>query len=749
MNTGEMSVNQKKFCFLSSYPPRECGIATFTKDLAFAMDRRFNPKLKSKVIALNENIGLYNYSKKVIMQIDCKNIAEYINVAKEINENDEIKLICIQHEFGLFGGEEGSYLIPFLETVQKPVVVTFHSVVPGPDNIRRNVVRFIASKSAAIIVMAKKAIEILKNDYGIEEEKIHLVYHGIPNIQLRNTEEYKEKLRLQGKTVLATFGLLSRGKGVEYVIQSLPRLVDKYPNLLYIIIGETHPVVRREDGEKYRNKLISEVERLGLQNHVKFYNKFLTLNELIDYLSATDIYICTNLDEHQIVSGTLSYACGCGKAIISTPIVYAREILAENRGVLVNFEDPDSFTSAIDKILSKPEFKEALEKNVYSFSRSMIWSNVAARYLSIFNKVANLREEVVEKYPPIKLNHLQNLTDNFGCIQFSKLTIPDEDSGYTLDDNARALIAAVLHNELFDSEISLGLISTYMNFFERMQTESGFFQNFIDPKKKLLSSSEDAFGRAVWSLGYVVNKSKNKELKQKAEKMLLKAQNSFKNLGSLRAKAFCILGLYYYYQQTKNEEYLKEMIKLAQHLIEAYEHESFEAWQWFEPQLTYSNSRLPEALFLLYDVTKNAKYLEIAEKTLSFLSDLVFFNDYLVPIGQNGWYNRNGKRAFFDQQPVDACSMVHTYITAFKITSNPEYYKKAVLAFNWFLGRNHLNQMIYDENTGGCYDGLCRESVNLNQGAESTISYLLARLFLEEIKIESESEMKEVEAIAN
>ena len=737
MRKEDPSLKNSKICFLGSFPPRECGIATFTKDLSSSMNKKFNPHLKSRIIALNENNSFYNYDNQVIIQINKSNIEDFINVAKKINNSKDIKLVCIQHEFGLFGGKYGSYLLSFLETIEKPVVVTFHSVLPNPDEARKKVVKFIASKSAAIIVMAEKAVDILVEDYDIRKEKINMVFHGIPNVPFLNSFNLKKKLRLDNKIILSTFGLLSRGKGIEYVIRALPSLIKKYPNLLYLVVGETHPSVRKKEGENYRNELIREVEKLGLKGHVKFYNKYLTLQEIINYLLVSDIYISASTDKNQIVSGTLSYALGCGKAVISTPIAYAKEILADERGILTEFKNPDSFSKAIDGILSDKELKLRLEKNAYSFSRIMTWSNVSTRYLNIFNKVVRLREETVQKYPFIKLNHFKNLTDNFGIIQFSKHSAPDKGSGYTVDDNSRALIAAILHHEIFKSQLSLSLAKRYLVFLEYTQAGDGRFRNVIKENRisdDNFEDSEDAFGRAIWSLGYAIDQSSNPEIRERAKKIFDKSYNLIEKLNSPRAKAFSIIGLYHHYKKYKDKESIIKIRKLADSLVELYEKQSFDDWPWFEKYLTYSNSKLPESLFLVYELTKDERYLKVAEKTFRFLSDILFTDGQLAPVGQGGWYDRNGERAFFDQQPIDASAMVQTCLTAYSVTKNKEHYKKAVLAFNWFLGKNYLKQMMYDESNGGCYDGLSENSINLNQGAESTISYLIARLMLEETK---------------
>ncbi|MBR9706382.1 glycosyltransferase [Candidatus Pacearchaeota archaeon] len=738
-NEGSSSLkDQNLCCFLSNYPPKECGIATFAKDLLFAMNKRFNPRLKSRVIALDDSTSIYNYDKNVIMQINKESIDSYIEHAKNVNNNPDIKLVCIQHEFGIFGGEYGKNLIPFLEHVEKPVVITFHSVLPDPDEERREVVKKIVAKSSAIVVMADIAVEILNRDYGIDKSKLYVIRHGIPNVPFYPSTYFKKRLNLKNRTVLSTFGLLSRGKGIEDAIESLVPLVKKYPNILYLIIGETHPAIRKNEGEVYREELIKKVESLGLQNNVKFYNKYLSLQEIIQYLLATDIYLCTNLERNQIVSGTLSYALGCGRAVVSTPIIYAEEILANNAGLLAEFKNPESFSNAIERILSDKTLRTDIERNAYQKSRSMIWSNVAARYLSTFNRVVRLREETTKKYPPVKMNHLYSLTDNLGCIQFSRDAVPDKTSGYTTDDNARAFIAATIHHNLTKSARSLKAAKIYLDFVEQAQEKNGNFKNNFQNENEVLDTySPDSFGRTMWALGYAINKSKDKDIKIKANKLFLKALPRIKQLDAARAKAFTIIGLTHYYKKRGGSK-IRILIKwLANSLLKQYKHESSADWHWFEKNLTYSNSKIPEALFRAYEITKNKKYRDVAERTLHFLSDILFVNDEMMPIGQDGWFNKDGKRALFDQQPVDVSSMVQTYLIASKITGDKHYHEKAVLAFNWFLGRNYLKQMVYNETTGGCFDGLSKDNVNLNQGAESTISYLIARLLLEEFKQKS------------
>ena len=728
---------KSKICFFGTYPPRECGIATFTKDLSGTMNKRFNPVLKSRIIAINEDdTVMRNYDNKVVMQITGNDISDYVNLARKVNGAKDVKLVSVQHEFGIFGGKHGNYLIPFLENLEKPAVVTFHSVLPGPDRERKKIVSSIISNSAAVVVMANKAKEILTRDYGASPSKINVIHHGIPDVSFRPSEELKKKTGLEGKTVLSTFGLISSGKGIEYVIKAMPKLTEKYPNLVYLVIGETHPVVREKEGEAYRNNLINLVRELKLENHVKFFNKYLGTQEIINYLLATDVYVCTNLEKSQIVSGTLAYAMGCGKIVISTPTEYAREMLAEKRGLLVKLKDPSSYEKAVNKILSSPKTKKQMERDSYSFSRSMTWSNVALKYLRLFNNIVSLREDTTEKYPKIKLDHLRRMTDDFGMIQFANHSKPDVNWGYSVDDNARALIAAVMHYNLTKSKISLGLINKYLNFIKFTQRDNGRFVNQVQEKGKITEEnySQDSFGRTMWALGYVIAAVNDKKIIAKARETFDKSSSWLEKVNSIRTRAFLINALHYYGMKFRNPANAEIIRKHADFLVSSYETESSKEWQWFEEKLSYSNAKIPESLFFAYLSTKDAKYLEVAEKTFNFLTDVLIIDGELSLIGQNGWYRKNGKRAFFDQQPVDACSMVSACLTAFSVTGNEEYYGNAIISFNWFLGKNYLKEMMYNESTGGCYDGLGKSAVNLNQGAESTLAYLLARLSLEELR---------------
>lgn len=720
--------------YMGTFLPRECGIATFTNDLVRAMDTRFNPILRSEVLAMNDNGTFYNYNGKVSLQIDQNEALDYIEAAKEINARDDIKIVSIQHEFGIFGGEHGEYLLLFLNELRKPVVVTLHTVLPNPTEHMKDITKAIIGKCSAVVVMAKDAKRLLIEHYGVQEqEKVFHVPHGVPIVPF-SLKEAKSKLNLNGKIVLSTFGLLSRGKGIEYVIKALPKIVEKFPNTIYLVIGETHPQIRKGEGESYRKSLESLVDKLNLKKNVVFLNRYMSLDEIIAYLKASDVYIAPGLDENQIVSGTISYALGCGKAIVSTSTAYAREVLSKDRGILVGFRNPGQISKAVNALLSDSRVKGDMEKRAYQMGRKMIWPNVAAEYLRVFNKVIQLREETVKKFPMIKLDHLSLLTDSVGIIHHAKHSVPNRKTGYTLDDNARALIVASKHYGIFASIQSLRLMKTYLSFLHYMQTESGMFHNFMDYSRKFLDErgSEDSYGRVLMACGHVISGKSPENVRAMAKFIFDRAVVNVLALESPRAKAFSLIGLRHYYSRHRHKDIIEKAEKIADSLAGSYRKNSAGEWKWFESYLTYSNARLPEAMFAAYEIKNDRKYLRIAEESLGFLSKTVIADNKLVLIGNKGWYNRGSEKALFDQQPVDASSMVSACLTAYRVTGKQQYHSNAVLAFNWFLGKNTLNQMVYDEGTGGCFDGLSDEDINLNQGAESTIAYLLARLELEE-----------------
>jgi len=729
--------------YVCTFPPRECGIATFTQDLTNAIDKEFNPEIKSKILAMKDNPAtIYNYPRKVIFQINETDIEDYLELANKINKSPEIKAVNIQHEYGLFGGEWGNYLLPFLALLKKPIITTFHTILPRPDKRLKKITKSIGEKSSGIVVMTKTAARILEKTYGFDKKKINVIPHGVHHVAYPSKANAKKKLNLSGRTVLSTFGMLNRDKGIEYAIESLPEVIKKYPKILYLVIGATHPLIRRQEGEKYRNKLMRLVAKYKLQDHVKFYDKYLDLAELIDYLKATDIYISPTLNPKQSVSGTISYALSCACPVIATANQYAKDTINNERGILVRFENSLDIKNALLNILGDKQVLKEMRKNTYFYSRHMTWQNVALSYFKLFNENAKIVPRQEGKYPIINFDHLKKLTDKFGIIQFAQHTKPDPNSGYCLDDAARALLACAMDYEKNPLKNTLNFINIYFDFIKFVQKSNGKFHNFVTYERKfndIEGESHDSFGRAIWILGYIIGGEKIPEnLKKQAYTMLKKTYRWMPYLESLRAISFSIIGLSYAAEKIDDKKIVDNIKRLADKLTRKYKNQTNNSqtkdWLWFEDCLTYSNHKLPEALLRAYKATKHKEYLQIAEESLNFLIPVNFLgNEYFAPIGQDGWYFKGGKRALFDQQPEDTAAAVEAFATAYEITKNKKYKEKAELAFMWFLGKNHLNQMIYDEATGGCYDGLGKYSINFNQGAESTISYLLARLTIENI----------------
>lgn len=744
--------------YVSTFPPRKCGIATFTEDLTRAMDVLLAPAIKSKIVAMNrDDVTRYHYPRKVILQINQDRDSDYLRAANSLNRRDEVQLVNIQHEFGIFGGEWGAKLILFLQALKKPRVITFHTVLPDPSKKLRTVVQALAEHTEGITVMTQRSKAILQGDYGIAPAKIRVIPHGIHSAPYTTSKQAKKALGYGDRTVLSTFGLLGPGKGLEYVIESLPEVVKRFPKVVYLIFGATHPTILKEEDESYRNALIQKVHDLGLKDHVKFYNKFFSLDQLLRNLRATDIYISPSLDPNQATSGTLSYALGMGKPVISTAFAQAREDITEEVGLLVDFRNPQAFTEAICRLLEDEPWQQSLGRNAYFRTRNRTWPNIALQYSKLFAEHAPGMAGIIEKksFPQIKLDHLFRLTDDFGIVQFAKLTEPDFTSGYTLDDNARALVVVAKYLEhpgKTSKSISIAqmkrrlwkLAHIYLDFIASVARPDGCFDNYVtadralDHKLNRQSGLEDANARALHALATAtVSTAMPMSIRRQASRLLKERILRGCTFDSPRAVAIYAKALAVLFRgrvrayRADIERLLKEQ---CDKLVALYQKNGSAEWPWFEGYLTYSNAVLPEALLLGYRHLGTADYLEIGKTTLGFLIQVSFREGLCIPVGQEGWYPRNGTRQHYDQQPEEVCSLIYALRTAYQVTHKKNYLDLMYRAFNWFLGDNTLNQVVYDQTTGGCYDGVERKNINLNQGAESTISYLLARLAFNEVE---------------
>jgi glycosyltransferase involved in cell wall biosynthesis len=723
-----MDRSKAKIAFLSTYPPRECGIGTFTKSFVRIFDE-FYVKDKTKIIAVSDELGKYDYSSRVIFEIDQFDPLSYVEAATYIN-NSSIEVVSLQHEYGIFGGDDGKYILKFLENVNKPVVTSFHSVLKKKmhSEHRYKLTQRIIDLSDSVVVMTNNAKKILIESFGINPKKIKIVPHGVPNIRFDEKVKGKKNLNLKNKTVLSTFGLINRGKGIEKVIEALPQIVNKYPDVVYLVIGATHPVILKQEGEAYRNSLAELVKKKSLENHVIFVNKYLDYEELVEYLKATDIYLAPQLDFNQAFSGTVSYAMGCGDVVISSPTNYASEVTAGNRGIVI-LPKPKLIASTINKLLGNPANMEKIKLNAYQFARNMIWPRVGLEYLNVIEsnlyiEKSKWKQRIPELHDKPSLKYLKKMTDDFGIIQHSKLSQPDYDFGYSLDDQARAMIACSRYLKKYKDADAGDMIKKYLNYLKKAVDRNNVVHNFIDKNKKYADdyASDDSIARAFWSLCYLYkNQNPASDIKQEIKSLVDVYEKKTSNL-FVKSIAYNLLG----YTALKN---VKQSTRLTDILVKRFKENSIiNKWHWFEEKITYANAIIPYALVKAYELTKNENYLKIALSSLSFLEEAYYYKGIPSPVGQDGWYFVNSKKAIFDQQAIEAADMVILYNELFTLTKEHKYEKKAKEWMGWFFGNNLNEAVIYDNVSRGVFDGLTRTGVNLNQGAESIVVYLMAYL---------------------
>ena len=729
---------KKLILFVSSYPPRECGIATFTKDLVDAIKKRFTHQIEMKVCALEEGVSSFQYDEDVVYRLDTTKREHYARIAEKINNNRQISALMIEHEFGLFGGKYGEYLLDFLEKLKKPVVITFHTVLPKPHPKLLSVVTSLANSCRNIIVMTHSSGKVLEEDYGVPPEKIRLIPHGTHLTLWREHSEIKKQFGIDHHLILSTFGLLGPNKSIETALYALPGIVKEFPSVLYLILGQTHPGIIKHEGEKYRTFLETKVHELKLDKYVRFINKYLSLEELLDYLLATDIYLFTSKDRQQAVSGTFIYAMSCACPIVATAIPHAKEMLTDDTGILVDFEKPEQITHAVLHLLKKWSLREEMSIRALMKTRDSTWENVSLKTVQLYEHVIP-HLHLFYRYPEINMLHIKNMTSEIGIIQFARIDVPDIVSGYTLDDNARALIALTMHYIQFGEKQDLPLMDTYLNFMGRCQRTNGRFVNYIDRNNRIhirnnAENMDDCNGRAIWALGYFISHKDKLENKyvEKAQQMFEKVWHVIDEFISPRAMAFIIKGLYFYYQANEDREIANKISSLSDSLLNFYNEISDKNWQWFEEYLTYANATLPESMLYAWKVTGNVTYRIVAKSTFDFLLSTLFKNEQLYVISNSIWFKKSGGTTkLFGQQPVDV-SYINMTLDLFYREMQEEKYKNYLLvAFSWYLGNNILDQMVYNPKTGGCYDGIGKEGVNLNQGAESTITYLISRLIME------------------
>lgn len=724
--------------FVSSFPPRECGIATYTQDLMSALQIQFDNHFRCEICALESDEKFHDYPNKPAYILQTNDINAYSKIAFRINRNPNIQLVVIQHEFGLFESHEEAFLA-FMNTITKPLVLVFHTVLPAPDAGRKTYVHALSKAADAIIVMTENASRILENDYELPTSKITTIPHGTHLVPHIDREDLKKRYGFSKKRVLSTFGLLGPGKSIETTLQALPRVLSEFPDTVFLVLGKTHPSIIRTAGEQYRLQLESLVHELGLTDHVQFVNEYLPLNVLLEYLQMTDIYLFTSNDRNQAVSGTFAYAVSSGCPIVSTPIPHAKEVLANDNGIIVDFEQPAQLARAILKLLGDDKLCSQLALHGLRQMASTAWSNSALAHGHLFNTLTQGKFALRMRMPKINLNHINQLTNEFGMIQFSRLAVPNPASGYTVDDNARAMIAICQHYLLYRTKTDLGLASIYLIFLEGCLLPNGELLNYVDQARQFTLQNftenlEDSTGRAIWALGYVSSlKGEIPEfLSQSADSLLEKLLPRLTKMHSTRAMSFAIKGLYY----QNNHKNLDLLETLADRLQQMYRHEQGVAWAWFEPYLTYGNSVMPEAMLCAYLRLGKMSYRQIATESFGFFLTQVLHGSTFKAISNQGWMIRNRLQPFIHggEQAIEVAYTILCLELFYKHFHSEHYLQQARICFEWFLGNNQLEKIMYNPATGGCYDGLEQNNVNLNQGAESTVSYLLARLALERMQ---------------
>jgi glycosyltransferase involved in cell wall biosynthesis len=746
-----------RIAVIGNYLPRQCGIATFTTDLCAAISAEYGT---ARLLALpvNDIEQGYDYPARVRWSLAQDDVKSYRDAAEFLNFNN-IDMVCLQHEYGIFGGPAGNHILDLLRGLKMPVVTTLHTVLREPDSNQLMVMKEIAELSDRLIVMSQLSSQFLQEIFKVPGNKIDMVPHGVPDLPFLDPNFYKDRFGVEGKAVLLTFGLLSPNKGIENVIQALPQILSKHSNVTYIVAGATHPHVLRREGDKYRASLQALAKEIGVESRVIFYDRFVSPEEMAEFIGAADIYITPYRHEAQVVSGTLAYALGAGKAIISTPYWHAIELLDDRRGALVPFQNPAAIAQKTIELLDTPAIRHAMRKRAYLFARDMVWKKVAQGYMESFARVRSDRMEnprvqfsarttpkALDQLPELKLDHVNRLTDDTGMLQHAIFTIANRAEGYTSDDNARALIFTVMLEQLgkdglekadlFASDFS----SRYLSFLEHaFNSANGRFRNFLgyDRRWNEPVGSEDCHGRALWSLGTVLGRSDNQGLRSAAGRLFEFSLPAILEFNSPRAWAYTLLGIQEYldsYPGDRDAQKVRSVLSLR--LLEMYESVRRPDWKWFENILAYANARLPQAMLLVGSACSDDRMVSAGLEALDWLSTTqrCETNQHFVPIGSQGFYHQDGEKARFDQQPIEAAGAVSACLEAYRVTGDSRWRSEAWSALNWFLGDNDLQASLYDSVTGGCRDGLHPERANQNQGAESTLSFLMALLEMQSLQ---------------
>jgi glycosyltransferase involved in cell wall biosynthesis len=735
-----ISLATRRLAFVGNHLPRQCGIATFTTDLSGAVDAAA-PGVQLMVVAMNDVGHSHAYPERVRFEIAQDEIAAYRRAAQFLNSSG-VDAVSLQHEYGIFGGKCGNHVLTLLRELEMPVVTTLHTILTSPSPLQRATLDQVISLSERLVVMSEHGAATLRELHGVEPERIDVIPHGIPLAQVG--ARGKRHLGFSGKSVILTFGLLSPDKGIEYVIEAMPAILARHPDTVFVVLGATHPHVKERHGEAYRLELKSRVSRLGIDESVVFHDRFVDDAELAEFLAAADIYVTPYLNPQQSTSGTLARAVAAGRAVISTPYWHARELLADGRGMQVPVRDAGAIAHAATTLLSNEAERAAIGRRAAEHALQSSWPVVAGQYLTSFEHALEGQRRrrslppswplaPLADLPELNLDHLRALTDDTGLLQHATFDVPRYGEGYCLDDNARALLLMTLLEESSSTwpRSSRAAAARYLAFVAyAFNRDAQRFRNFMGYSRRWTEDvgSEDSHGRAVWALGTVVGRSAEPSRQGLGRELFQAALPPLASFSSPRAWAYSLLGLNEYLRAFRGDSAAESLRQvLVDKLCELYRVHSAPDWPWFEDFLTYSNARLPQALIISGEAMGSAEVSRLGLSTLGWLAAAQISGDgNFAPVGSNGFQRRGGPKADFDQQPVEAGAMVSACLDALRISGDAAWAKHARRAFDWFLGHNHLRLPLYDAATGGCRDGLHPERRNENQGAESTLSFLLA-----------------------
>lgn len=728
-----------RIAIIGNFPPRKCGIATFTNDLNDGIRQN---GMDTSVVAMNDGGNKYRYPADVEFEIEQNEIMSYINAADFLNTH-HFDAAILQHEFGIYGGADGRNVVQLLKRLQIPVVTTLHTILDDPSEGQKEVIHEIAGLSQRLISISQKGIDILEEAYGIPASKCAHIHHGVHRAEVEGLEEMKRELGIKGKKILLTFGLLSRNKSIEVVINALPHVIEKHPDVVYIVLGATHPHVVEQEGEAYRYALHHLVATLRLEKHVLFIDQFVSNEKLLRFLSLCDIYVIPYLGRKQISSGTLIYAMSAGKPVVSTPFWYAEEMLADGRGLLFDFNDSAQLSEKIIHLLDNDEARKTMSRKALALAGQCHWPGIGGQYIRLLHTLVCENGPAVSRsrpaaasqtkisLPPIDLGQIRRLTDCTGILQHARYTVPDRTHGYCIDDNARALMLCImLQNEAHDKEELRRLSSTYLSFIDyAYNPANGKFRNFMSYQRewKEEEGSEDSFGRTMWALGYTTAYTQVRNFYHHADYLLRKGLEHSDSLSYPRSLAYLILGLACHANVYHDPSIIRLLEKKAAQLSAFFDSTINNDWVWCEDKVTYANCRVPQALLAAGLSLKNQEWADRGLHILDWLIRSQFKNDMFVPIGNAGWMTPEGK-ALFDQQPLEAHGMIDACLTAQEYTKNDDYGDYALKAFHWFTGGNICSSQLYDSDSRGCRDGLHAAGANLNQGAESCLSWLMSLL---------------------